>query len=85
MKRLLILCVMALGFGATACGNACDDAVDKLDECGIDTSEAEDQAEECNEKDECAAECFNDASCSEIKELFAGMSNSLATCAAKCQ
>lgn len=75
MKRLLIV-VMMLGLGATACGNACDDAVDKLEECGADTSGVD--ADECNEQDECAAECINDASCAEIED------GSVLDCISKC-
>jgi len=78
MRRLLILVVLALGFGATACGNTCDDAVDKLDECGLDTSQAE--YEECNEYEECTAECVNDASCSDLENV----SDPLLACFVKC-
>jgi hypothetical protein len=80
MRRPPILALVLLAFGTSACGSTCDDAVDKLDECGLETSQAEAEAEECNEDQECAAECINDASCSDLENL----SDSLMSCFVKC-
>jgi hypothetical protein len=63
MKRLLLAVV--LGALAVGCSNDCDDAVDKLEECGADVSGAD--TDDCDGASECVAGCINDASCEEIK------------------
>ena len=63
MKRILVAAV--LGLMAMACGDECDDAVDKLEECGF-TGGDSDSDEECEGAAECVAKCINDAECSDI-------------------
>ena len=63
MKRLLM--VVVLGLACFGCGNDCDDAVDKLEECGADVTSAD--TDDCSGQKECFAKCVNDASCDEIK------------------
>jgi hypothetical protein len=73
----------SVGAFATGCGNACDDAADKLkNDCGFPGDGV--VVDECSDKAECSADCVNDASCSEIKAAFAGEQNSYASCTAKC-
>jgi hypothetical protein len=64
MKRLLM--VLVLGLASVACSNDCDEAVDKLEECGASDVTGAD-ADECDGASECVAGCINDASCDEIK------------------
>jgi hypothetical protein len=78
MKRLLL--AVMLGALAVGCGNDCDDAVDKLEECGLDTSGAD--TDDCSGKSECAAGCINDASCDQIKST--DLNNSYYKCLAGC-
>lgn len=66
IKKILFAGLLALS--AVACGgDACDDAVDKLEECGITGEGSTSGDEECSGAGECFAECINDAECSEIK------------------
>jgi len=63
-----ILLAGMLAFSAVACGgNECDDAVDKLEECGVTGGNSSGDTDECSGAGECVAKCINDAECSEIK------------------
>lgn len=77
MKRLLM--VLMLGLASVACSNDCDEAVDKLEECGVTGLEAGD-TDECDGQSECIAGCINDASCEELK----GDSEKVSSCMAGC-
>lgn len=81
--------VLMLGLATVGCGNnECEDAADKMEECGVSGGEAEpsdDEISECNEDSECFAKCVNAASCSEIKASFNdGAMNDLTACVTKC-
>lgn len=94
MRILLCGVVMALGMAAVGCSNnECEDAMDKIDECGLDLGSdkpSDDEIDECNAEAECGAKCFNDNSCADIKAFFSsittgtpvtnGFSNCLAGC-----
>lgn len=45
-------------------GNACQQALDKLESCGIDTTGV--SSENCTGADKCTADCVNNAECSEM-------------------
>jgi hypothetical protein len=70
-----------------ACGNNdCEDAKEKATDCGgAVAAEAatisDDRAAECNEKDQCRAECVNNATCAEMAEL----EGPFVTCAIGCE
>ena len=64
MKRLLM--VVVLGLACFGCGNDCDDAADKLEECGFTGGGGDVDSSDCSGASECAAACINDASCDEI-------------------
>ena len=71
MRLSAILGVGVIALASIACGgDACADAVDKLEECkaeGVTTT-----ADSCeNAADECAADCINNASCDEINSADA--------------
>lgn len=81
--------VMILSLAAVACSNnECEDAKEKIeDECKInlgDNNPSDEEVAECNSRDECTAKCINAASCTEIKDVLAFMSNSFSTCLSKC-
>ncbi|MFZ5477967.1 MAG: hypothetical protein ACOZNI_14430 [Myxococcota bacterium] len=71
MKKFALLLIPAFAIG---CGNACDKAGDRIvakyDECGVDTTESEDEGEdvECTdelaEQSECLADVIEAADCS---------------------
>jgi hypothetical protein len=67
---------VVLGLACFGCGNDCDDAVDKLEECGLPTEDAD--TDDCSGEKECFAKCINDMSCDDIK------AGKYATCAAEC-
>lgn len=75
--------VLMLGLATVGCGNnECEDAVDKLEECGVSGGGVdEDEASECNADSECVAKCINSASCSEIKSVEA---NDFTACVLDC-
>jgi hypothetical protein len=76
MKRLLM--VLVLGLASMACSNDCDEAVDKVEECGLPVDDTD--TDECDGKKECAAGCTNDASCDDIKNLSEKYMACLAGC-----
>lgn len=77
---LAVIMMSSVGVLVTGCGNACDDAVDKLKDCGVSNVQ---EADECSEQAECAAACTEDASCDEIKA--ATLDGPYFACVAKCQ
>ncbi len=72
--RTLLCAVMALGLAAFGCSsNECEDAQDKIDECGLDLGDekpSDDEIDECNADAECGAKCFNENSCADIKATW---------------
>lgn len=66
------LAIISIGFLAAfgiGCGDACDDAIDKLEECGVDTSGGDGDSDvDCSGDAEKFAECINDADCDAIKD-----------------
>ena len=81
MKSIFL--AFALGLSVVGCGNNdCDDAVDKLKQCGFDTSSGGVDTGDCSGKSECAAKCINAASCSEITGQTT--TGSYFTCLSKC-
>ena len=85
---LVVMMALGLGLATAGCGNnECEDAVDKIDECGFDAGESkpdDDEANECNEKDECNAKCTNEGSCADIQAAVMGTQNSVHKCWAAC-
>lgn len=81
MKHLLLAVV--LGALALGCSNDCDDAVDKLEECGADVDGAD--TDDCDGASECVAGCINDASCDELKgnDPDGSYGNCVLSCAGK--
>ena len=67
LVALITMVVFPLSFAAMGCGDACDDALDKYEECGIDVSGGDDDDDvECEGQVLCFAECVNDASCDDL-------------------
>jgi hypothetical protein len=64
-----LLCAAALACGG--CSDACDDAADKLDECGI-ADEFGITGGDCHGATECVANCYTGASCDEIEAFEKG-------------
>jgi hypothetical protein len=65
LKALVLVgLVGALGAFTTGCGNACDDAVDHINECG--GTNAQSNGGDCSGAAECVAGCINDASCDSL-------------------
>jgi len=86
MKMMLgTALVMMLGMGTMGCGDACDDAADKFEECFPDAETTEDGDAECTEQAECQADCLTSASCDDIVASTTGEDNSYAQCLAACQ
>ena len=80
---LLASAFAALASMITGCGgDACDDAADKLEECGFTGGDSGDEDAECTGVSECAAECVNDASCEDITST--DPTSSYFTCIADC-
>jgi hypothetical protein len=91
IKKILLAGMFALS--TVACGgNECEDAADKVEECGVKLStaqqaEADKSADECSGVSECAAKCINDASCEDIKNFNSdspSLDNPILACAGKC-
>ncbi|HEY3498146.1 MAG TPA: hypothetical protein VGK73_25785 [Polyangiaceae bacterium] len=80
MKRIFV--VALLGLSAMACGNECDDAADKVEECGIADTGGGDSGGSCEGVAECGAKCINEASCEDLKST--DPENSYIKCASAC-
>jgi len=86
--KTAIFAALATGlllFG-TGCGNACDDAVAHIEDCGVDTGDGDGEGEEaeCDEAAECAAECVSAASCETLKGEDLDGAIALGECATAC-
>jgi hypothetical protein len=84
MNKLLTLVTLGLALSLAACGgDACEDAADKLEECGFTTDgNGNGESAECTGAAECSANCFNDASCEDITSL--DPNGPVAMCIAAC-
>lgn len=81
MKTMLGL-LMVVGLALGGCGNnECEDAADKIKECGITTQGSGDSGD-CSGTAECAAKCINNASCEELKGN--DLNSNYFKCAAAC-
>lgn len=73
MKKMLL--TLVLGSFLAGCGNTeCEDAKEKAKDCGGAAAQqadlvSDDDAAECNSKDECRAKCVNASTCAELNAL----------------
>jgi hypothetical protein len=68
------------------CGGAetlCDQALDKVQQCGFQNTMLNDTGDECEAISQCAAKCLLDADCGEIMQASEN-TGPVVTCAAKC-
>ncbi|MBI2893559.1 MAG: hypothetical protein HYY06_08395 [Deltaproteobacteria bacterium] len=82
MKRVLAVVLVAgcLSLLGACGGDACDDAEEKLDECGLPSTVGS-----CDDAtDECEADCINSHSCDEITGALAGTPNDYSDCDDAC-
>ncbi|MCA9620265.1 MAG: hypothetical protein KC731_14685 [Myxococcales bacterium] len=71
--------------GAAGCSStACDDALDKVEDCGFEDVSLNADGEECAERAACQADCVLAGSCSEIQDAVTGQDNDVAACIAGC-
>jgi hypothetical protein len=84
IKKILLAGLLALS--AVACGgDDCEEAADKLEECGWKGGEGSGstgEEGECSGAGECFAKCVNDAECSDINSLDGN--NSFYKCTTAC-
>ena len=91
MKRMivsiLLSAALAMGTLAGCSGNACEEAADKLEDCGFTGSGAGGGGGgdgECTADAECISNCILDASCSEILD-FLNLESDYYLCLAECE
>lgn len=63
---LAAMLAIPIWFTATGCGDECDDACTKIEDCGVPVP-ANVKCDCDTARDECAADCVNAASCDEIR------------------
>jgi hypothetical protein len=66
MKAMNLIAVALAAFMSSACGaNDCEEAVERLSECGgLDAVDVD--VDQCDGRSECIAQCINDNSCANI-------------------
>lgn len=85
MKTLLpALAILHVAAFHVGCGNPCDDAVDRANECGVEFDESQIDTDRCAEADECVAACYVDASCETLRLESMQGSLDFQACAAEC-
>jgi hypothetical protein len=83
MKKLLGILMLA-GLALGGCGNNdCEDAADKVKECGAPSGSGSGDGE-CSGAAECVAKCVNNASCAEIKAEDLDLNSPYFKCLAAC-
>ncbi|NUP12219.1 MAG: hypothetical protein HOW73_39740 [Polyangiaceae bacterium] len=71
--------------GLAACSSTpCDEALDKVESCGLEGFTLNDAGEECGAFAECQAECVIDASCNDIRGAVDAEENALTECLFQC-
>lgn len=91
-RRLSALVVVAtvgcwFGVSSVACGGAptaCDQALDKAEQCGVQDPHLTPAGDACEEIAQCQAKCVMRANCGEIVNAVEGVQNSLLGCAQSC-
>ena len=81
--RSILLSVLLGVAASTGCAarTLCNDAVDKLDDCGLPN----DAVGSCdNARDECEARCIQSHSCDEIRGALTGTPNAYSACDDAC-
>jgi hypothetical protein len=85
LSRIAAAALPVLFFAAAGCSSTvCDQALDHVEECGIQNAQLTDSGEECAEYAACSAECVLDAGCNDIQDALALGENSLTDCVAVC-
>jgi hypothetical protein len=66
---LSLACLAAFALSAAGCTDACDEAAEKAEECGILPTTIEDDEVDldCDGALECSAECVNQATCADLQ------------------
>ncbi len=85
VKLLAALGILALAAFNAGCGNACDDAVERAEECGITLDSDEVDTDACSDADECVAECYTGASCETLEREDMLGSMDLTDCVNACR
>ncbi len=82
--RYATLFALLLGLAASACSarTICDDAADKLAECGLPN----DAFGSCDTaRDECEARCIQTYACEDIRQALSGTPNAYSACDDACR
>lgn len=72
MKRIMaiLFALLLATAGLVGCGgNPCEDACDKMKECGIEGTQGLDCSGDCPSESEAVAECIAGLSCEEMKDI----------------
>jgi hypothetical protein len=92
-RRLSALVVVAtvgcwFGVASVGCGaaeaNACDEALDKAEQCGIQNAQLTPSGDACEAIAQCQARCVMSSDCGTIRDAVEGLQNSLLECVDHC-
>lgn len=87
MRLLLGVALLLAGLSSTGCSDACTEASEKTEECGIVTEDVEDEDTavevDCDGAIECSAECVNQATCEDLQNRD-DPESSFAKCVSAC-
>ena len=69
MKAISVIAVAVAAFMSAACGaNDCEEAVERLSECGgLDPKNVD--VDKCDGRSECIAQCIQDSTCADITSV----------------
>lgn len=72
--------------GPIGCGDACSEAAEKVEECGVREVDPEDEGAdfECEGQIECSAECVNAATCADLQN-WSDPGTDFSQCVLACQ
>ncbi|RLB50441.1 MAG: hypothetical protein DRI90_23735 [Deltaproteobacteria bacterium] len=82
--KLPLLSVLVCSLGLWGCGNVCEEALDHVNQCLQVTVEDSGEAPECDDTDECKADCALEAPCEAFVDDTSAAADTYQACVSGC-